>query len=175
MITPGSFNPLGGIYEPSGDDVGFAGEFQERFRLSKDDLVIAMTDLSYKKLILGRCEIVPMDGFLLNQRIAKVIELSEDIEPSFLRYAINSRSSRKQIEETATGSTVFHSSADKIRETLICLPPINEQREIANELSKLEQQLASANSVIRESIDCLAELRSALITAAVTGKIAELQ
>jgi type I restriction enzyme S subunit len=171
LITPGSFNPLGGIYAPRETDIHYSGPTEHRFTLEAGDLVVAMTDLSYRKLILGRCEFISEGNFLLNQRIAKIENLRHDVSPSFLRFAINAHSSREQVKLTAVGATVFHSSADKIRETQICLPSLGIQSEIAASLGKAEACTASLQEKISASLDQLREFRAALITAAVTGQI----
>ena len=171
LVTPGSFNPNGGLYPTRELDVGYLGEFDNRFLLERGDMVVAMTDLSYRKLILGRCEFVDRDGMLLNQRIAKIVNLNHDVRPAFLRYAMNARSSREQVSLSAVGATVFHSSAEKIRSTHILVPPIAVQDRIVDELDKQDRLHRSLVNGVNLSIDRLKEYRSALITAAVTGQI----
>jgi type I restriction enzyme S subunit len=171
LVTPGSFDPDGGLYPETDSTVQLNGESDVRFRLEVGDIVIALTDLSYKKLILGRCEFIPSNDYVLNQRVAKVQALRKDVIPSFLRHAINSRPTREQVILGATGATVFHSSSEKVRDISICLPPIAEQQEIAKYLDSEMKHSIEIGRTIRTSIDRLYELRSALITAAVTGQI----
>ena len=53
----------------------------------------------------------------------------------------------------------------------VSLPPLKEQQEIVSAFRKEEQRLQSLSAKIREAIDRLKELRAALISAAVTGRI----
>lgn len=171
LVTPGSFDPEGGLYPETDCTVRLKGEFDVRFQLEAGDIVIALTDLSYKKLILGRCEFIPRSGHVLNQRVAKVQALRTDVIPSFLRHVINSRPTREQVILGATGATVFHSSGEKVRDISICLPSVAEQRDIAKFLDTEMKHGIEITTTIRKSIDRLHEFRSALITAAVTGQI----
>lgn len=171
LVTPGSFNPDGGLYPARESAIGYSGEFEKRFVLEKGDMVVAMTDLSYRKLILGRCEFVAEDGMLLNQRIAKIINLDPEVRPAFLRYAMNARSCREQVALSATGATVFHSSADKIRSTYILVPPPEVQIRIVAELDRYDRFNQETEKKLNSSNDRLKEYRSALITSAVTGQI----
>ena len=53
----------------------------------------------------------------------------------------------------------------------VSLPPLKEQQEIVSAFRKGEQRLQSLSAKIREAINRLKELRAALISAAVTGRI----
>jgi type I restriction enzyme S subunit len=53
----------------------------------------------------------------------------------------------------------------------IALPPLNEQKAILDTLDKQESRHAPVVAKVRAAIDRLIEMRTALISAAVTGKI----
>ena len=66
-------------------------------------------------------------------------------------------------------------SVDNLKHLLTTLPPLNEQRNIANQL---DVHCCHSEEIAREaqkSLNLLEEYRSALITAAVTGRLAELR
>ena len=60
---------------------------------------------------------------------------------------------------------------DQWRSVELPLPPISEQRSIASYLDRETGNLDALVAKVREAIDRLKELRTALISAAVTGKI----
>ena len=60
---------------------------------------------------------------------------------------------------------------DAFLEEEIPLPPLKEQQEIVTAFRSNEQRLQSLSAKVREAIGCLKELRTALISAAVTGRI----
>ena len=174
LVTPGNFNPSGGIYFDQGNTTCFSGPYDERYALQKGDLLIVLTDLSYKKLILGRCVIVDRKRLLLNQRVAKILvhqRCAEKVDIGFLELALNSTAARDQVVRTARGATVFHSSPGKIGDVVLALPPPGEQPQIVRSVAGRQAELRAAINQINAGVASLKELRTALISSAVTGKI----
>lgn len=93
------------------------------------------------------------------------------IEKEFIRWFVSSNVFFTQIDRFKTGSTIQHFGPEHLNQMLISLPPIEEQREICNHLESRLRQLDSMLAVNNKTIDKLNEYRTALITAAVTGKI----
>ena len=60
---------------------------------------------------------------------------------------------------------------DSFLEEEVPLPPLEEQREIVTIFRRDERRIQSLAGKVREAVDLLKELRTALITAAVTGRI----
>ncbi|UVO17493.1 restriction endonuclease subunit S [Stutzerimonas stutzeri] len=170
LITPGSFDEVGRLYFSEKNTVQYGGEWQAQFELKDGDLVMVLTDLSYKKLILGRAAFVGRDDALLNQRIAKVIVTSR-VKANYLWLAINSEVMREQVKLTASGATVFHTSSEKVGDCWMTMPPCEEQLQIAAFAEEFHLELDSLIEQVREAVGLLGERRSALISAAVTGKI----
>jgi type I restriction enzyme S subunit len=75
------------------------------------------------------------------------------------------------LAQLATGSTALGIKGSKVGQLRICLPPLEEQFAIS---SMIDTESAKADALIAEAtraIDLLQERRTALISAAVTGKI----
>jgi len=68
-------------------------------------------------------------------------------------------------------ATIQNVSAERYASLLIPLPPLREQELIVERLQAAVVQLEDLVAKVREAIDRLKELRTALISAAVTGKI----
>ena len=94
-----------------------------------------------------------------------------DIEKEFIRWFVSSNVFFSQIDRFKTGSTIQHFGPEHLNQMLISLPPKEEQRVICNHLENRLRQLDSMVAVNIKTIDKLNEYRTALITAAVTGKI----
>ena len=114
--------------------------------LSAGDLIITMTDLSKNSDTLGYPAIVPRDRgkhrFLHNQRIGKVTVKDErDIDSRFLYYLMCSKPYRDEILASASGTTVKHTSPDRVRRFSFNLPPLDQQRHIAHILSTLDDKI----------------------------------
>jgi type I restriction enzyme S subunit len=93
--------------------------------------------------------------------------------PEYLAMFLSTPSARGEIELSATGasSSMVNIGQSTITEMLMPLPPVREQERIAafvnDETGKTDQLIAAAT----HAIDLLQERRTALISAAVTGKI----
>jgi len=85
------------------------------------------------------------------------------------------RSMTQKFEESTSGSThktIYQGIAAGLR---ICVAPIGEQKEIASFVFERSAEIDALAKQVRCSIDYLSEYRAALITAAVTGRVAELR
>jgi type I restriction enzyme, S subunit len=68
-------------------------------------------------------------------------------------------------------STIEHLPAEKLRRYRFAFPPMTEQRSIVGYLDQQTSKLDALNVAVQRAIDLLQERRTALISAAVTGKI----
>ena len=85
------------------------------------------------------------------------------------------RSMAQKFEESTSGSThktIYQGIAAGLE---ICVAPADEQKSIASFVFERTAEIDCAANKVRISIDQLSEYRSALITAAVTGQMSELQ
>ena len=97
----------------------------------------------------------------------------ESVESEFLVFSLRSANVRFQIEREATGTSASMKKIGQgtIREFVICLPPLDEQREIGAFINALTAKLDALTTEAERAIELLQERRTALISAAVTGKI----
>lgn len=91
--------------------------------------------------------------------------------PRYLLYLFRSAALLEQVESLMIGSTFRRINVGQIKAFWICTPPFHEQAVIADfldsETAKIDRMTANVETVIER----LQEYRTALITAAVTGKI----
>ena len=74
------------------------------YKLNKNDLIIAMSDMSKKLWILGRTAIIPKDDeYILNQRIGK-LSYNGNMNIKFGNYATNSNYFIRQLKVVAKGT-----------------------------------------------------------------------
>ena len=107
----------------------------------------------------------------LAQRIILLKADKDKVTNEYLKYHFVGDSGYCELQTRATGSTAIGIKASHIKASLITIPPIIEQRAIAAFLDRETAQIDSLVAKVREVIDRLKELRTALISAAVTGKI----
>ena len=97
---------------------------------------------------------------------------SRSINPMFMQFTLLSKYLKEgQIDTQKMRSAQPHLNAEELGSCLVALPPLPEQRSIAafldRETTKLDELIAEA----QHAIALLRERRTALISAAVTGKI----
>jgi type I restriction enzyme S subunit len=90
-----------------------------------------------------------------------------NVDLRFLAYTLKAR----RIDELADVSTVPQINVKHIAPEKFPLPPIEEQIKIADYLETQNLMLGNMIAESQRAIDLLKERRSALISAAVTGKI----
>ena len=69
-----------------------------------------------------------------------------------------------------TGTTIFNLSLNSVRNTIIFLPPENEQQEIVEYLDKHTELIDRTISIEEKRIELLKEYKKSLISEVVTGK-----
>ncbi|WP_272961486.1 restriction endonuclease subunit S, partial [Alcanivorax jadensis] len=92
-----------------------------------------------------------------------------DINLEYLRYSLDS--SIQELEKTSTQSTQANLNIDRVGAVKAVFPPEIEQVDIVNYLDGMCSQFADLIRESEDSIKLMTERRSALISAAVTGKI----
>ncbi len=137
-----------------------------RSRLASGDLVYAIRGS------IGEVEIVPdeLDGANLTQDAARVA-YTRTTDGSWLLYALRSKIVFSQLEAGALGATIKGINIRDLKRALIPAPPKCEQKRIAIFLDRETTRFDSLSVKVQEAIDHLREFRTALISAAVTGKI----
>lgn len=126
LLTPGNFREEGGFRDRGDRQKFYAGEIPKEYLLSKDDLVIAMTEQAPG--LLGSPLLVPATGrFLHNQRLG-LIELKEPAQKPYLFHVFNHHSIRQVIHSRATGTKVRHTSPTKIEAITIGYPDFEQQK-----------------------------------------------
>ena len=117
LVSPGNFKIGGGFQNNKPKFYNEKAEYKTDYILEPGSLVVTMTDLSKNGDTLGFPAIIPNDKqltFLHNQRVG-LVELVNNIYPkAFIYFLMCSNDYRNYILATASGTTVRHTSPDKI-------------------------------------------------------------
>lgn len=102
-----------------------------------------------------------------------VFELSKDLNPDFANYQFREKRfvDEMMLSSQGVGDIQRQVKWPLLRLAKVFLPPIDEQREIVAHLDRATTRIDTLIAKTERSIDLLREHRTALITAAVTGKI----
>lgn len=157
LVTPGNFEIGGGFKE--GNAKYFHGKYPEEYVFAHGDLIVTMTDLSKTADTLGYSAKIPGEKgkiYLHNQRVGKVFSTSPEAELDYLFWVMRHRDYRSWVVNTATGSTVKHTSPSRILEYTLQLPPLGEQQAIAHILGTLDDKI-ELNRKTNETLEAIAK------------------
>ena len=148
LVTPGNFTLSGGfkLDKPK----YYNGPVEKDFILSKDDLIVTMTDLSKNIDTLGYSALVPeVKGltFHHNQRIGLVENIANNVDKYFLYWIMRTPAYQSFIATHSSGTTVHHTSPKGIGNYVFRLPPLPDQRRIASILSSLDRKIELNNKI----------------------------
>ena len=137
-----------------------------RSRLKQGDLVYSIRGT------IGDVEIVPqeIEGANLTQDAARIAPVS-GIQNTWLRFTIESDQVFRKLEIGSLGAAVKGINICDLKKALIPLPPSGERSAIAEYLDRMLNKLTALQGKALTQIELLREHRTALISAAVTGKI----
>ena len=100
-----------------------------------------------------------------------LIRSDESVSSEFLLHCLKSPVISNQLDLAMVGSTFKRINVDDIRNFAITLPPPNEQPTIVEYLANKLERYDSLIAIAENAMELLRERRTALISAAVTGKI----
>lgn len=143
ILTPGNFHRDGGLYFTSNNTKYYAGRVPSEYVLRNGDLLTVMTDLSPRTLILARAVILEETFEVLhNQRIGKVVQQKPiGWIAEFMCLIMNSPRVRRRVIREATGTTVRHTSPNRILSSLVVQPLLAEQECIVTVVDGYESRI----------------------------------
>jgi len=155
----------------------FSGEFKERHRVLPGDLLIANTDLSKAKDVLGSPILVP-SGFgykdaVFSLDLTKLIVNSEIALLKYVAYFLECPDARLFMKANGSGTTVMHLQLKALTNLRMPLPSIKEQYKVIETLeyylSRLDFALNNVNQAKQNSYN----FRRSLLHAAFTGNLSK--
>ena len=139
----------------------------ERSKIQLDDLLISITaDLG--SVCVADTSIT---GGFVSQHVSLCRPNSSVKSARWLAYFILSDSAKEQFVGSGYGGTKIQLSLEDIRELNIAYPPKREQEDIASYIDVKLKKFELLMSQAEKAIQLMQERRTALISAAVTGKI----
>ncbi|ELY8693454.1 restriction endonuclease subunit S [Listeria monocytogenes] len=142
VLTPGNVRIGGGFKNGKGRYYNEISEFPHKFIFQPEDIFVTLTDLTPSAQMLGYPAVVPNDGikYLHNQRLGKLTDFK--VDKFFLFQLLSTDKYHKNIAATAIGTTVKHSSIQKILQYETSFPSLEEQKNIGTFFKKLDNTIA---------------------------------
>ena len=165
LVTPGNFAIGGGFQEKP---KYYNGSVPKEYILNKDDVIVAMTDLSKQGDTLGYSALVPESNkYLHNQRIGLVSIKGHPHLKECVYWLMRTYDYQRFVVGHASGSTVKHTSPKTILSYPAIVPDDESLQVISSTLHSISQKI-SQNSI--ESSQ-LAVLRNNLLPRLMSGEI----
>ncbi len=145
---------------------------EKRYEVREGDFL--MTRANTPELVADVCVVgSSRRRLMLCDLVYRLSWRSSQASAAFVVYWFLSRVGRHQVEVDARGASqsMVKVSQRLIRAWLTVVPPITEQRAVAAILDRETARIDALIDKVREAISRLNEFRTALISAAVTGKI----
>lgn len=142
LLTPGNFKIGGGFKDDKFKY--YKGAYPKEYVLNEGDVIVTMTDLSKEGDTLGYSAKVPTSegrNFLHNQRIGLLKFKSDELDKDWIYWLLRTKEYQSFIANSATGTTVRHTSPTRIREYEFYAPPKSTQQKIASILSSLDDKI----------------------------------
>jgi type I restriction enzyme S subunit len=125
--------------------------------------------------LLGSCSVVRQirPRLLLCDKLYRLHRRPNEVDGEFLVHALGSQVARFQMEREATGASgsMQNIAQSTVWNLTLPVPTLDEQRTIMEQIHRETIKLDGLIAKVRQGIDKLREYRTALISAAVTGKI----
>lgn len=157
LLTPGNFAIGGGFKDDKFKY--YTGPVPIEYVLEEGDLLVTMTDLSKNGDTLGYPAFVPrmqLGRYLHNQRLGKIlIRTRAPIRKDYLYFLFCSRPYRNEVLASATGTTVKHTSPERIKTFKFLMPPPLEQKNIAHILGTFNNKIES-NRQMNNTLEAVA-------------------
>lgn len=156
LVTPGNFAIGGGFKD---DKLKYYdGPVSADYVLRAGDLIVTMTDLSVDADTLGYPALVPDEQgcrYLHNQRVGLVQKEKEGVDLGYLYYLMRTREYQSYVVSTASGSTVRHTSPDRISAFVHDFPSLPMQKKISQILGAYDKKIENNNRIIKNLEDIL--------------------
>jgi type I restriction enzyme S subunit len=168
LVNLGTFAPGAGFIREGLKH--YVGEHKEKHLVKVGDIVIANTDITQKREVLGSPAIVPpylgSETALFTHHIFAVRNKS-DLPVSFIYHLLQTSQYRDRVRGFATGTTVLALPKDAVLDLSFVVP----NREVLKQFDALHSVLyKKANSLIVQS-ELLAKTRNSLLPKLMSGKI----
>ena len=145
------------------------GPETERTALQENDVLITITaDVGMVGGVDSK--VFSWGQAYINQHVCLARPVIPEIS-HFMGYALASQPGQKQIEERQYGATKKGLALDDVKELVIPLPPLAEQRHIVAEVERRLSVAREAEKAVEANLKRIARLRQAILKRAFEGKL----
>ena len=143
---------------------------EEQFVLKDDVVIVASTG---SKKVIGKAATIEEDSRCISFGAFLLLLRTNVIDKRFHSYFFQTQYYRNTISSLAGGININKIKKEHIENLQIPLPPLTEQKQIAEKLDKLFDQIETIKEASNKIPELLKNFRQQVLTYAVTGKLTE--
>ena len=147
-LTCGNFDYRNNCFKEnnSKDNLFYIGNFKAEFLLEKGDLITPLTEQAIG--LLGSTAWIPeSEKYIQSQDIAKITCKEKLLDKKFAYYLISSNMVKKQLNAAAQQTKIRHTSPNKIKDCIVWLPSLAEQKKIGQLLFDIDRKIELNRSI----------------------------
>jgi type I restriction enzyme S subunit len=124
----------------------------EKYRVKKGDILFNRTN---SLELVGKTGIYELEGDHVFASYLVRLQTNDEADSHYLNYYMNSSEAQNRMMDFATkGVSQANINANSIQQVILPLPPLEEQKEIADHLSSIDSQI-KANKQYKSQLKCL--------------------
>lgn len=156
-LTCGNFDYQNNCFKEnkSKDNLYYVGDFKPEFLMEKGDIITPLTEQAIG--LLGSTAIIPESGkYIQSQDVAKIVCKENLLDKDFAFYLISSNVVKQQLSVAAQQTKIRHTSPDKIKDCIVWIPELTEQKRIGKLLRTLDSKI-ELNRAINQNLEAMAK------------------
>ena len=156
-LTCGNFDYRNNCFKEnsSKDNIYYIGEFKSDFLLNEGDIITPLTEQAIG--LLGSTAWIPESGkYIQSQDIGKIICKEKLLDKKFAYYLLSSKEVKKQLSAGAQQTKIRHTSPSKIKDCIVWIPSLYEQKNIGEILFNIDRKIA-LNRAINHNLEAMAK------------------
>lgn len=156
-LTCGNFDYQNNCFKEnkSKDNLYYVGNFRSEFLMEEGDIITPLTEQAIG--LLGSTAIIPESGkYIQSQDVAKIVCKEDMLDKDFAFYLISSTLVKQQLSAAAQQTKIRHTSPDKIKDCIVWIPGISEQKRIGKLLRSIDRKI-EINRAINQNLEAMAK------------------
>lgn len=156
-LTCGNFDYQNNCFKEnkSKDNLYYVGNFRSEFLMEEGDIITPLTEQAIG--LLGSTAIIPESGkYIQSQDVAKIVCKEDMLDKDFAFYLISSTLVKQQLSAAAQQTKIRHTSPDKIKDCIVWIPGISEQKRIGKLLRSIDRKI-ELNRAVNQNLEAMAK------------------
>lgn len=149
-LTLGHFDYQNGGFKEntSKDNLYFVGPVKSQFILNEGDIITPLTEQTPG--LLGSTAMIPESGKYIQSQDVALIRCKEDkLDSMFCYYLLPSKIVKSQLGAAAQQTKIRHTTPDRIKDVIVFIPELEEQRRIGATLYAIDKKIALNREINR--------------------------